>query len=131
MWAKLTKKGEGNEISARLYEIALIFTKKRVEYTRDVDDLELANCAITNYDEEGEADLWDNHPNHKPYSSISPLIRNYSKSTEAVLDPFCGSGSTAACCIKLKRKIFGIELSEHWSNITRERGLWTFNDIGS
>lgn len=38
-----------------------------------------------------------------------------------VLDPFCGTGSTVAAAMKLKRNGIGIDLSKHYLNICKKR----------
>ncbi|WP_044557424.1 DNA-methyltransferase [Halobacteriovorax marinus] len=121
LWGKLAKEtNSGNETNVRLYEVALVFSKiPKKELSNS--DLPLQWSIITKYDEEGEATKWDNHPNHKPFSSLEPLIRNFTRPGDRVLDPFTGSGSTPAACIQLGRKISGIELREHWADISQRR----------
>lgn len=119
-WAKWTKGGSGNEKLARMYEVALIFGREPL-LTLTENDHNPPRFCISHYDEEQEGGEWDNHPNHKSFSVLEPLIRYYTRSGDRVLDPFTGSGSTPAACLKLKRNISGIELKPHWAKITQGR----------
>ena len=119
-WAKLTSEKNTNEANARLYEVALIFSKKE-KSTPLPDEPWHPTSVVTHYDEEGEAGDWENHPNHKPFSCIEPLIRTYSQPGDRILDPFTGSGSTPAAAIQLKREISGIELRDHWAETSQKR----------
>ena len=119
-WAKLTKEGSGNELLARLYEVAMIFGKG--EKTRpEVDDRYIPWSYVGNYDDNKEAENWGSHPNHKPFDLLEILIRSYSRPGDLILDPFNGSGSTPAATLRLKRRVAGIELREEWAKITRKR----------
>jgi DNA modification methylase len=120
-WCKLTqKKNSGNEIMARLYEVALIFSKIAPP-TLDNSSSALAESVVSYYDENDSTSKWENHPNHKIFKVIEPLIRNYSKPMDRILDPFCGSGSTAEAAIKLGRSFSAIELDQKWTEVTHRR----------
>ncbi len=121
LWGKLAKEtNSGNETNVRLYEVALVFSKVPMKKLTSAD-LPLQWSIITKYDEEGEASKWENHPNHKPFSCLEPLIRNFTSPGERILDPFTGSGSTPAAAIQLDRVISGIELRENWASISQKR----------
>ena len=61
------------------------------------------------------------HETVKPILLISRLIQTCSREGDLVLDPFLGSGTTAVACRNLKRNYIGIEISETYLNIARER----------
>ena len=61
------------------------------------------------------------HPTVKPLNIISTLVQTSSKEKDIVLDPFLGSGTTAVACQELHRNFIGIEISEKYCNIARER----------
>lgn len=130
MWGKLSKENSGNEALARMYEVALIFSKKPKPEIKN-DDSIIPWSVITKYDEEGEATDWGSHPNHKPFSCLEPLIRTYSKVGDRVLDPFTGSGSTPAAVIQLGRNISGIELRKEWADMTQKRIKKLFEDYSA
>jgi len=50
------------------------------------------------------------HPTQKPLEAIRPLIEAYSRIGDIVLDPFAGSGTTAAAARQLRRSYVGIEI---------------------
>ena len=52
------------------------------------------------------------HPTVKPLSIIQKYVRICSNPGQTILDPFMGSGTTGAACVKLGRKFVGIEISE-------------------
>ena len=128
-WGKLSKEKQGNEVLVRLYEVALIFSKsKKGPIDNTPSDYYLANSIISHYDEDGEASEFNNHPNHKPFTVLEPLIKNYSRPGQRVLDPFTGSGSTPAAAVKLNRVISGIELLPEWAKISQLRLGKIFKD---
>lgn len=61
------------------------------------------------------------HPAQKPVSVIEPLIMMSTEKGETVLDPMCGSGTTGAACINLKRKGILCDESEEWIEVSRKR----------
>jgi len=62
-----------------------------------------------------------NHPTEKAVSTITPLIRSFSKPGDRVLDPFSGSGSTSVAAALLGRHSVGIEMVETYCNHARQR----------
>jgi len=67
---------------------------------RDQGDLWLVNKPVAN----------DLHPTQKPVELISRAIRNSSRSADAILDAFAGSGSTLIACEELGRRARLIEI---------------------
>jgi site-specific DNA-methyltransferase (adenine-specific) len=61
------------------------------------------------------------HPCPKPLNSMLPLIHWYSKPNDLILDPFCGSGTTCVAAKMLGRRYIGIDISEEYCQIARER----------
>ena len=129
-WAKLTRKGQGNEVMARLYEVALIFGRRPAPVLA-LEDASPPRHLISYYDVEGEAGDWDSHPNHKPFTVLEPLLRYYTRPGDRVLEPFSGSGSTAAACVRLRRQVSAIELRPHWASTSQRRLLAGIERRGS
>jgi DNA modification methylase len=61
------------------------------------------------------------HPNEKPVSLAVEIIQRLTVKGELVADLFAGSGSVAVACIRLGRKFIGIEISEEYCRIAKDR----------
>ncbi len=61
------------------------------------------------------------HPSQKPVKLIEMLVRCSTRETDAVLDPFLGSGTTALACQNLNRKFTGIEIEQKYIEIAQNR----------
>ena len=60
------------------------------------------------------------HPTQKPLALMAWCI-DKSKSTGLILDPFCGSGTTCVAAKMLGRRYIGIDISEEYCQIARDR----------
>ena len=63
----------------------------------------------------------DGHNATFPLDLAGKAIMGWSKEGDIVLDPFLGSGTTAVAAKQLKRKYIGIELSEEYCEIAKQR----------
>ena len=63
------------------------------------------------------------HPTQKPVALLEYLIRTYTNEGEAVLDFSHGSGSTGVAAVNTGRKYIGVEMDDHYFNISKERIL--------
>lgn len=61
------------------------------------------------------------HPTQKPVELMEYLIRTYTNKGETVLDNTMGSGTTGVACEQTNRKFIGIEISEEYYNIAKDR----------
>ena len=61
------------------------------------------------------------HPTRKPLEVIKRLIELTTNEGDLVLDPFCGSGTTAIACLELGRKYICIEKDKEYYEIAKER----------
>ena len=61
------------------------------------------------------------HPCQMPESLLETIIAASSDKHDTVLDPFSGSGTTAAAACKLARHYVGIEMSEQYADKSRDR----------
>ncbi len=66
-------------------------------------------------------DIFTEHPSQKPIRLIARLLQEYSKSNNLILDPFCGSGTTCVAAKMLSRRYIGIDISEKYCEIARQR----------
>ncbi len=61
------------------------------------------------------------HPCQMPESLLKRIIMASSNPGDCVLDPFCGSGTTAAAAYQLGRSYVGIEISEKYVENSNKR----------
>ena len=65
--------------------------------------------------------FYGKHPTQKPEEVVRRAVIVSSNPGDVVFDPFCGSGTTAVVCRKLKRRCVGIDNSIEYLNIARRR----------
>ena len=65
------------------------------------------------------------HPAAFPEQLAADHIISWSNENDIVLDPMCGSGTTCKMAKQLDRNYIGIEISEEYSQLSRERILLT------
>lgn len=61
------------------------------------------------------------HPTQKPVALFEYLIRTYTNEGDIILDNCIGSGTTAVAAIKTGRHFIGIDVSEEYCKIAKER----------
>jgi site-specific DNA-methyltransferase (adenine-specific) len=61
------------------------------------------------------------HPTEKPIDLIRWIIKTYSNEKDVIFDGYLGSGTTAAACIKEKRRFAGSELNKNYFDISLKR----------
>ncbi|MDR2431891.1 MAG: site-specific DNA-methyltransferase [Candidatus Margulisbacteria bacterium] len=61
------------------------------------------------------------HPTEKNAGVISQLMSISSVSGDTILDPFLGSGTTAAVCYSLNRKYIGVEINPEYFEAAKQR----------
>ncbi len=61
------------------------------------------------------------HPTVKPLPIIENIIRNSSREGDVVLDPFMGSGTTAAAAVRNNRAFIGFENNEEYFKTAQVR----------
>lgn len=64
---------------------------------------------------------YNDHPTPKPISLMRYLIKVYTPDGGRVLDPFNGSGSTGIASIQENKSYTGMDLSQHYCDITERR----------
>lgn len=61
------------------------------------------------------------HPAPYSYQDVARLIRFFTKKDARVLDPFLGVGSTLKACALTGRVGVGIDVTQQWADLSRER----------
>ena len=62
-----------------------------------------------------------NHPTVKPLDIIRNLVVNSSQEGDVVLDPYMGSGTTAAACVLTGRRYLGFEIDPIYYEVINRR----------
>ena len=62
-----------------------------------------------------------NHQTEKPQDILEFFLKYWSDEGDVILDPTMGSGSTGVAARKMGREFIGIELSEKYFNVAKER----------
>ena len=121
VWAKKASEHEGNELLLRVYETALVFLREPLP-PPGPGDPPLVWCVASGYhDPEAAGEAFREHPNHKPFAAVEPLIRAWSRPGDLVLDPFAGSGSIPAAARRLGREVACSELLPEWARQASDR----------
>ena len=61
------------------------------------------------------------HPTQKPVEACEYMIKTYTNPGETVLDCCMGSGTTGIAALNIGRDFVGIELSQEYFNIAKQR----------
>ena len=61
------------------------------------------------------------HPTQKPLALMEWVLQKYSKANSLILDPCCGSGTTCVAAKMSGRRYIGIDISEEYCQIARDR----------
>ena len=119
-WGKRTTDKNSNEQTLRVYEVALVIGRDPLPAPRP-EDRPLVWAVAGGYDDEKEGALWGEHPHHKPFSVLEPLLRTWSKPGDTVYDPFAGSGSIPVAALRLARRPACLELKPDWAEQVTQR----------
>ena len=93
------------------------YFQKPYEYLRCTFNNQKTHHSVWNY----EIAEKQGHITPKPVELIENIIKHSSNEGGLVLDPMCGSGSTAIACLKLNRKYIGIEISPEYCKMAEAR----------
>lgn len=75
-------------------------------------------CAKASGDDRGEGNT---HPTVKPIDLMMYLVKLVTPEGATVIEPYCGSGTTAAACYRLHRKCIAIEREPEYFRMAIER----------
>ena len=94
-----------------------------VEKLNDLDGKEWVKHTKSWFIQRGKARKGDtiNHPAKFPEELATRFIEFFTKENESVFDPFMGVGSTAVAAEALNRGCYGIEISEEFAKVAKER----------
>ena len=69
--------------------------------------------------------IFGKHPTQKPLYLLEKIILASTREGDLILDPFCGSGTTGVVCKKWGRKFIGIDITEEFIALAKERLVHT------
>jgi site-specific DNA-methyltransferase (adenine-specific) len=69
----------------------------------------------------GSEKKYGGHPTQKPEAIIEHFIKLLTNEGDVILDPFMGSGTTGKVAGNLKRKFLGIEISDKYYEVSKNR----------
>lgn len=131
--------GSTNKRFAPRYEFVFWFVKDKDNYTFNLEDVKIPalNYRPDRYKSQmkNPTDVWrismvsgnfeerTPHPAQYPEELVERIILAGTNKGELVLDPFIGSGTTAAVAKKLGRHFLGYETVEEYCKIANERLL--------
>lgn len=81
------------------------------------------------YGYSAENDIAYNHPAIFPLSLAEDHIKSWSNENDLILDPMCGSGTTAIACAKLNRSAVCIDMNPSYIKLAKERYEEFINDV--
>ena len=87
---------------------------KQIEPERETKDA----CNVWSY---GVGHNKSGHPAPFPDQLAIDHVLSWSNEGDLVLDPMCGSGTTCKAAVKLRRRFIGIDISEEYCEIGRQR----------
>jgi len=61
------------------------------------------------------------HPTQKPVPLFEWCLHNYSKENDLILDPFCGSGTTALACHRSNRRFICLDKEAKYIEVCKKR----------
>ena len=120
-----------NPILRDIHEYILVFSKGDYKRERKKCERETKQNTISKEEfMEWTKSIWTfnaesarrvGHPAPFPIDLPYRLIQLYSFTTDIVLDPFMGSGTTAIAALKSNRNYVGFEISEEYIKLTKKR----------
>lgn len=104
------------------------FEREYEDIRREYDNLNIYGKILTKEDESdwGQWAVWNiatvnhrtgDHPAEFPVELPARCIKMHSRPGDAILDPFCGAGTTLIAAEQLGRICYGIELDPHYCDI--------------
>ena len=100
-------------------------TRTRKPDTGERNPISIVSCRVPftpqkNKTYSDEVDL-RYHPTQKPLDLVEYLVKTFSNEGDTVLDNCMGAGTTGIVCVKNNRNFIGIEISEEFYKIAKNR----------
>lgn len=117
VWCKTNPIPTTNNVWLPDVEYCLYFREKGVKLN---DGYELKSKWYLGPINQRDKKLYD-HPTIKPLDLVERHIKETTLTGGVVLDPFCGSGTTAVACKELNRQYIGFEIDKKYYDIANDR----------
>jgi site-specific DNA-methyltransferase (adenine-specific) len=108
-------------------EVILILYKdfwKKIQYGKsDIDKQEFMDWTSGVWAFNGESKKKIGHPAPFPVELPKRCIKLFSYTSDTILDPFLGSGSTLLACMDTNRKGIGVEMDKQYCALAKKRVL--------
>jgi hypothetical protein len=119
----LDGKGSGIKIIPTVLSFSRASQKERRE---NLEDLIFENATnerpeVSGYANEEIANQLNFHPTVKPVDLMKYLVELFSIPGAVILDPFMGSGSTGCGALLANRRFMGVEMTERYFAVAKER----------
>ncbi len=132
----LGKPYEPNAVIKNDYEFILLLRKPGAYRKVELEKRLLSIISQKNY-QEWFRSIWNgltgastrSHPAPFPEELAARLIRMFSFVGDTVLDPFWGTGTTSIAAARLGRNSIGVEISEAYLEIAKQRFNKEFNNL--
>ena len=111
------------------FEFIEVFSKKTIKHVGDKNNIDITKEEFIKYVNghwtiAPETRMKEyNHPAMFPEELVKRCLKLFSYKNDIILDPFNGVGTTTLVAHQLGRKYIGIDISESYCQIARERIL--------
>jgi len=109
------------------FEFIEVYSKGSLKHEGAADDIDITKDEFIEYvnghwafTPETRMKQFD-HPAMFPEKLVKRCLKLFSFQNDIVLDPFNGAGTTTLVCKKMKRRYIGIDVSEEYCRVARER----------
>jgi len=99
---------------------SIVNANKNIGYSKEFDPSKRYPVSIQKFSNHNQKENCF-HPTQKPVALFEYLIKTYTNEGDLVLDNCAGSGTTGVACKKTGRNFIGIEISEKYCEIARQR----------
>lgn len=106
------------------HRLVIVWDKGPSMYGRSFAECETAECSINDVSRivKVHPNIYDKqHPTQKPVELFIWCLEKYSKPGDLIIDPFCGSGTTAIACHKTGRRFVCIDKEPKYIEIAKKR----------
>ena len=94
------------------YKPILVYCKQKADFP---------DCGYFRDTIQGSGRAKSNQPWEQSSNELIKIILHYTKIGDLIIDPFCGSGTTAIACHQTGRKFLCFDKDENWARVAQQR----------